>query len=120
MIKILSAGPNSPTFLGVYPTDTEMDYEEQIRGINRIRNTVINSIATRRVVCYKQHIYDDIRLEMSEYIGLTLAVRDASVHTEVKPFYDEVAIQIVDDDSKYIVSQCMYHYAHVYIRRLPF
>ena len=73
------------------------DYEEQIRGINYIRNTVINT--TRKVTCYNQTIYD-VRLEMSEYAGLTLAVRDATVLTLVQPMYDEVAIQILDDDSK--------------------
>ena len=73
------------------------DYEEQIRGINHIRNTVIN--ATRRIICYNQIIYDDIRLEVSEYAGLTLAVRDSSVLTLVRPLYDQVAIQILDDDS---------------------
>ena len=74
------------------------DYEEQIRGINHIRNTVIN--ATRRIICYNQPIYDDMRLEMSEYAGLTLAVRDSSVLTLVRPMYDQVAIEILDNDGK--------------------
>ena len=78
------------------------DYEEQIRGINRIRNKVIN--ATRRLICYKQLIYDDIRLEMSEYAGLVLTVRDASVITLVQPSYDQVAIRILDDDSELLSS----------------
>ena len=73
------------------------DYEEQISGINHVRSTVIN--ATSRVVCYNQLIYNDMHLEMSEYAGLTLAVRDASVHTEVQQMYDQLAIQILDDDS---------------------
>ena len=73
------------------------DYEEQIRFTNRIRNDIIN--ATRRIICYNQIIYDDIRLEVSEYAGLTLAVRDSSVITLVRPLYDQVAIQILDDDS---------------------
>ena len=73
------------------------DYEEQIRFANRIRNDIIN--ATRRIICYNQIIYDDIRLEVSEYAGLTLAVRDSSVITLVRPLYDQVAIQILDDDS---------------------
>ena len=65
------------------------DYEEQIRGINRIRNTVIN--ATRQIVCYNQTIYDDMRLEVTEYAGFTLAVRDSSVHTEVQRMYNQVS-----------------------------
>ena len=95
------------------------DYEEQIRGINRIRDTVIN--ATRRIVCYSQIIYDDMRLEVTEYAGLTLAVRDSSVLTEVQRMYDQVTIQIIDDDSelhfgiysmhmKTIYAQVLYRY----------
>ena len=77
---------------------TMTDYEEQIRGNNHIRNAVIT--ATSRIICYNQTIYDDIRLEMSEYAGLTLAVRDASVLTEVQPMYDRATIMILDDDCK--------------------
>ena len=74
------------------------DYEEQIRGINHIRNTVMNEM--RRIICYNQTIYDDIRLEVSECVSLTLAVRDSSVRTEVHPINDQVDIQIVDNDSE--------------------
>ena len=72
------------------------DYERQIRGINRIRNKVIN--ATRRVVCYNQPIYNDARVEPPEYIGLQLTVRDASVVAQVQPMYSNAAILIVDSD----------------------
>ena len=85
------------------------DYEEQIRGINHIRDTVINE--TTRNVCYNQTIYNDMRLEMSEYVGLTLTVRDSSVRTEINATYDQVTIQILDDDSKFTLcmqSQCMH------------
>ena len=76
------------------------DYQEQTRSRNIIRNTVIN--ATRRVVCYDQPIYDDVRLELPEYAGLTLDVRESPnlIITKVQSMYDQVAIQIVDDDSK--------------------
>ena len=74
------------------------DYEEQMRSNNRIRDTVIN--ATRRIICYNLPIYDDMQLEVTEYAGLTLAVRDSSVLTEVQPVYNQTAIQIIDDDSK--------------------
>ena len=80
------------------------DYERQIRGINRIRNKVIN--ATRRVVCYNQPIYNDARVEPPEYIGLQLTVRDASVVAQVQPMYSNAAILIVDsDDSRLYVTQ---------------
>ena len=75
------------------------DYEEQTKNISRIRNTVIN--ATRRIICYNMPIYDDLRLEVTEYAGLTLAVRDASVQTIVQSMYGEIAIEIVDDDRKW-------------------
>ena len=62
------------------------DYEEQIRGL---KNYLL--------------IYDDIHLEVSEYAGLTLAIRDSSVVTVVQLMYDQVAIQILDDDSEFFV-----------------
>ena len=77
------------------------DYEEQQRLVNRIRNTGIN--ATRRIICYDQAIYDDMRLEVSEYFGITLTVQGmppTTVLTVVQPMYDQVAILIVDDDGK--------------------
>ena len=93
-----SPAPDSPDFLGEYPMAPLTDYEDQIRGINHIRNTVMNEM--RRIICYNQTIYDNNRLEVSEYVGLTLAVRHSSVHTEVQPMYDQVDIQIVDNDSE--------------------
>ena len=77
------------------------DYERQIRGINRIRDKVIN--ATSRIVCYNQLIYNDARVEPPEYIGLQLAVRDATVVTQVLPIYSNATILIVDSDD------CMLH-----------
>ena len=82
------------------------DYEEQKRGINHIRDKFINET---RSMCYNQTIYNDVRLEMSEYVGLTLAVRDSSVHTEIQPLYDQVAIRILDDDSKLHIVICTYN-----------
>ena len=79
------------------------DYEQPILGFNQIRDKEIN--ATRRVICYNQTIYDDVRLEMSEYAGMTLVVDDletrTTVHTLVQPMHDQVAIQILDDDGKF-------------------
>ena len=92
--------PDSPDLLAMdlYSMAPLTDYEEQIEGVNRIRNIVIN--ATRRIICYNQFIYDDVRLETTEYAGLTLAIRDSSVLTRIQPMYDQVAIQILDDDSE--------------------
>ena len=76
------------------------DYAEQTFGVNAIDDKEIN--ATRRVVCYNQPIYDDGRLEVSEYAGLTLDVVQhvTTVLTEVQDLYDFVSIRILDDDSE--------------------
>ena len=77
------------------------DYEQQQFLSNHIRSIGIN--ATRRVICYDQPIYDDMRLEVSEYFGMTLMVRvmpPTTVLTEVRPLYDQVAILILDDDGE--------------------
>ena len=77
------------------------DYQEQTRSRNIIRNTVIN--ATRRVICYDQPIYNDEHLELSEYAGLQLDVREASVDLVLfQEHYANAAIQILDDDSELI------------------
>lgn len=52
------------------------------------------------MICYQQAIYDNIRLEMTEYVGLALAVRMATIITEVQSIYDQAAIQIMDEDGK--------------------
>ena len=77
------------------------DYEQQQLLSNRIRNIGIN--ATRRVICYDQPIYDDLRLEPAEYFGMTLTVQGmppTTFLTEVRPKYDQVAICILDNDGE--------------------
>ena len=77
------------------------DYEQQILLSNHIRDIGIN--ATRRVICYDQPIYDDLRLEVAEYFGMTLTVQSippTTVLTDVRLMYDQVAILIVDDDGE--------------------
>ena len=49
-----------------------------------------------------------------EYAGLTLAVRDSSVLTEVQPVYNQTAIQIIDDDSKLHKKECSLIVLHIY------
>ena len=78
------------------------DYQEQTRSRNIIRETLIN--ATRRVICYDQPIYDDEHLELMEYAGLQLDVREATVDLVlVQERYDNAAILIVDDDSQLLI-----------------
>ena len=87
-----------------YETTPFSDYEQQQLLSNRIRNIGIN--ATRRVICYDQPIYDDMRLEVAEYFGMTLTVQMAhtTVRTDVRNMYDQVAILILDDDGELIPS----------------
>ena len=79
------------------------DYAQQTVGINVIDDLVIN--ATRRIICYNQPIYEDLRLEPNEYAGLTLGVIDnvhTTITTNVKLMYDQASILIFDNDSEFI------------------
>ena len=85
------------------------DYAEQTFGVNAIDDQLIN--ATRRIICYDQPIYDDGRLEVSEYAGLTLDVDDSIIYfttarTEVQELYNFASIKIRDDDSEF-ASSCI-------------
>ena len=88
------------TFTRMYPRLPMTDYEEQTIAINRITDTVIT--ATRRIICYNQTIYNDMRLEVAKYTGLGLVPDNllSTVLTEVEPMYNESSILIIDDDSK--------------------
>ena len=89
---------------GSYPVAPLTDYEEQTRSRNRIRNMFINS--TKRTICYDQPIFNDNRLELSEYAGLQLNIRDASVSlVVVQEQYDNAAIRIVDDDDRQLLQK---------------
>ena len=100
--------PDVPTILGQYFMLNGTDYAQQTRAINAIDDETIrendfNEI--RRIVCYNQSIYDDMRLEDDEWLGLTLSVDRASVLTIVRPMYDQAAIMIQDNDSEYYQSK---------------
>ena len=74
------------------------DYAQQTRSVNAIDDTLISEL--RRVICYNQSIYDDLIVELDEYAGLTLGVRDNRFTTLIKLCYDQAAILILDNDSK--------------------
>lgn len=75
------------------------DYAEQTFGVNRIDDELITAVM--RIVCYNQPIYDDMRLEVSEFAGLTLGIDDSTVETIiVKTSYNFASIQILDDDGE--------------------
>ena len=86
------------TFTRMYPKLPMTDYEEQTIGINLIMDTKITE--TRRIICYSQTIYNDMRLEVAEYTGLGLIVDNtlSTIFTKVEPMYNENAILIIDDD----------------------
>ena len=77
------------------------DFAQQTLAINVIDDIIIN--ATRRIICYNQPIYEDVRLELDEYAGLTLGVNNAmtTVLTIVELMYDQVSILIQDNDSEF-------------------
>lgn len=80
--------------------------------MNKIRDERI--IEIRRRICYNQTVYDDIRLEAAEYVGLTLEVQDlvtmggpTTANTEVD--IEHTVIRIIDNDGKFIVElSCMH------------
>ena len=88
--------------LGIYPMVERTDYQEQRRGQSAIIDEEITELM--RVVCYNQVIYDDLRLESREWLGLTLEVQQVpfftSVTTDTEHFFGDAAIQIIDDDGK--------------------
>ena len=91
------------------------DYAEQTSDVNAIDDELITVVM--RVVCYNQPIYDDERLEVSEYAGLTLDVDDdirvTTVRTEVQEFHNFASIQILDDDSEF--HAVVIHRLHFYL-----
>ena len=95
------------------------DYAQQTRAINAIDDETIrendfNEI--RRIVCYNQSIYDDIRLEDDEWLGLTLSVDRASVLTNVRPMYDQAAIMIQDNDRCNTMLITFYNLCCIHVR----
>ena len=81
-----------------------LDYEKQEFGFNEIRKKQITQ--PHRRICYNQTVYDDIRLEETEYAGLTLEVQDlvqfggpttANAVVDIK----HAAIKIIDNDGMY-------------------
>ena len=89
--------PDPPNFLRRYLMIEGTDYAQQTRTVN-----AIGDIKLRRIVCYNQTIYDDSRVELDEYAGLTLGVRHNYNQplTQSKDMYDQASILILDNDSK--------------------
>ena len=71
------------------------DYEQQIHGCNKMQYL---AIAGGQTVCYHQRVYDDTRVEPTEYTGLTLLVSNTTAATVVERSH--TVIRINDDDCK--------------------
>ena len=100
---LFSPAPDPPDFVSRYTMIEGSDYAQQTSAVNVIDDTLITELM--RIVCYSQPIYDDLRLELDEYAGLSLGVKDnqlTTVLTTVQPIYDQASILIVDDDSEFI------------------
>ena len=87
-----------PDFLGQYLELDGTDYAQQTLGANAIDDETIMENGT--IVCYDQPIYQDLRLEGDEWLGLTLGVDRASILTLTQPMYDQAAILIQDNDGR--------------------
>ena len=75
------------------------DYEKQKLGQSAIRKEIITELS--RKVCYNQTIYDDERLEATEYSGLTLVVQGFPATTAPTTVgIEHTALRIIDNDSK--------------------
>lgn len=78
------------------------DYAQQTNAVNTIDDVLISE--DQRIVCYSQPIYEDVRLEQHEYIGLMLGVRDyflTTALTVVEPMKSQASILILDNDSRF-------------------
>ena len=100
-VSLHSLAPDEPNFLGQYPIAYRTDYAQQTFGVNAIDDETITEL--RRIVCYDQPIYQDLRLEGDEWLGLTLGVDRASVLTLTQPMYDQAAILILDSDGRFMI-----------------
>ena len=100
LITIIHPVPDAPDLLSRYLMLERTDFAQQTGPVNAIDDVFITELM--RIVCYNQPIYEDLRLEQDEYVGLTLGVNEmgTTVLTLVRPMYDEASILIVDNDSE--------------------
>ena len=86
---------NFPSIECEYTVKDFDDYEQQIRGCNRMQSLTLEEGDT---VCYNQIIYDDQRVEPTEYTGLTLLVKKSTAATVVEIGHS--VLKIEDNDCK--------------------
>ena len=92
----MSPAPDPPDFLSLYPMREGSDYAQQIPSVNLTIDELMRS------VCYGQELYDDISVELDEYIGLQLVLgrdENPAVPKMVDPAHSQASIVILDNDS---------------------
>ena len=94
MCFFFSAGRLPPPFLQEPSPPFNEDYQQQLLGFNDLRNIQIRE--TRRRICYNQIIYNDVKIEGDEWIGLTLQIAASTARTVTG--IDHTAIRIIDDE----------------------
>ena len=103
--------PDPPNFLSQYLMVEGSDFAQQTRAINSIDDVLITQ--ETRTVCYNQPIYDDLRLEQHEYIGLTLGVGFSTTSlTLVDQTNNHASILILDNDSRFGTYLLYFHPKH--------
>ena len=99
LVTLLFPEPDSPDFLSRYPMIEKTDFAQQTGPVNAIDDFFLTEVM--RIVCYNQPIYEDLRLELDEYAGLTLGISTRTTFCiEIRQRHDEASILIVDNDSE--------------------
>jgi len=95
------------------PPSNLIDYDKQEFFFNGLRDERITQLRQR--ICYNQTIFDDLRLEATEYAGLTLEVQDlvarggpTTALTEVDN--EHTTFRIIDNDGRFAVEICYLYY----------
>ncbi|CAI8013442.1 hypothetical protein GBAR_LOCUS8518, partial [Geodia barretti] len=102
------ANGNFPSIECEYTAEDFDDYEQQIRGCNKMQSVTIEEGET---LCYDQIIYDDARVEPTEYTGLTLLIKDATAATVIERGH--TVIRIEDDDSGVVGLESGYYFSEL-------
>ena len=86
--------------MSLYTKTEGSDYAQRTSFVNIIENTLISE--DMRTICYDQEIYEDLSVELDEYVGLTLSVDVyfTAIRTLVEPNHSQASILILDNDSE--------------------
>ena len=93
---VTTADGNFPSLECEYTAEGFDDYEQQIRGCNKMQSVTMEQGET---LCYDQIVYDDVRVEPTEYTGLTLHIKETTASTVVERGH--TIIRIEDEDCKF-------------------